>query len=488
MGTTSISEKHLDWNNNVYNWVLIRDSIEGESSIKIQNELYLPMPAAMLLDSAKAPSSTGTGGSSTGVEKRDIHNQLTGSLNPNYHTNAAYSAYKSRAKFPEYPSHIQRGLVGIAVSNAPSIELPSELEYLNERFTKSGSSLVEFYQYAIREVLTMGRLGLLADVDDSPSGGGKPVAVSYVAESIYNWNEKGSQTSTDFSRVVLENQEDDDEKERVMELTLSNGAYASQKFIDNIPVGEAVEVEYMGKLINAIPFVTLGSTDITPDVDVAPLAGVCRSAIQVYQMDADLRQAEYMSCNPTLFVTGITEEFKPDALGSTLAIILPPPDAKAFYPATDTSALAHVSGRIDKIELGAMEQGASLLGSGANASGEALRIRQSSNTATLVSIAKSVGKGIEKIIKYIGQFHGLDQKKIDEIKFVPNVEFITALLSPAQQKELVASWMSGAMSKKTLLYNFERAGLLQESETAEDELERIDTEGPKDGEINIDIE
>ena len=127
--------------------------------------------------------------------------------------------------------------------------------------------------------------------------------------------------------------------------------------------------------------------------------------------------------------------------------------------------------RISDLNDYALQQGASLLGGQRNVSesGEALRIRQASTSATLVSVTYVVGSGIEKVLKYIAKWMGLNA---DEVTFEPNTEFTTYAMTAQEQLALVNSWKEGALSDDTLLDNFRKAGMLQAGDTIEDEKKR----------------
>lgn len=477
--STEIRNRHPQWNNNIYQWVMVKDAMMGESAIKRQSELYLPMPAAMKLEQAKAPSSAKIT-HNTSFDPKDIHNHLTSTLNPNYHPNEPYMAYKMRAQFPEITSTIHRGLVGMAIKNDPDWELPSSMKYLEENFTKSGSGIIDFFNYIVNQVLESGRVGILVDIDEKD---GLPKVVTYAAENIADWTAKtASADETEMSSAILTEMDGEDEIE--LHLAVRDGMYSIDKHKDDKLLEEGEPITYLGKFLDKVPFVVAGSTDITPDVDIAPMASIARTAIQIYQMDADLRQGEYMSCNPSLVISGIGEEFTPKAIGSTVAIILPDSGAKAYYPSTDTSALNHVSNRIDNLYDKAIQQGVALLGGGKAESGDALRIRRESSTTTLTTAVKSAGKAIKAVLGYIAEFTG---NKPDSIDFTPNTEFGISTMDPAQQTALVNTWMAGAMSKPTMLDNFRKAGMLQKGETVEDEMDRIDDEKP-DFDDGVDVE
>jgi hypothetical protein len=346
------------------------------------------------------------------------------------------------------------------------------MEYLEEDFTKSGTSMLDFYFFLLKEILAVGRIGCLVDVDDKD---GELKVVTYSAESIVDW-EKASESFDEklLKRVILAEYPEDHELRRMMEV--QDGIYGQSVEIDNTETLQFEPVTYHGKPLKYVPMCIAGSTDIMPDVDYAPMYGIARTALQIYQLDADLRQGEYMSCNPTLFISGIGDEFAPQAIGSTFAVILPPSEAKAYYPATDTSALAHVANRVDTLFDKALMHGVGMLkNSGGVESGEALRIKQTANNATLSSAVAAAAKAMEFCLKSIAEWKGLNP---DQVEFEPNFEFTTAMMTPQEQTALVQSWMNGAISKSTMIENFRRSGMLQEGETVEDEMDRLEDDEP----------
>ncbi len=468
----NVKDRHEEWEGHLYQWVATRDALSGESAIKMQSEMYLPMPAAMKLTTSRSPSS-GAKTYSHFHKSHDVHDLLLNSYNPNYHPNEPYCAYKTRAHFPEITSAIMRGLVGIAMDTPPSWELPSKMEYLEESFSKSGTPLLDFFEYALKQTLSVGRLGLLVDFDDTD----KMLKVSsYAAESMIDW--KPLTNSYDEVRIasvsLLEYDEEDNEV--IFKPMLLDNKYVVEKYVKGT-LEEVIEPKFMGKRLDEVPFTVAGSTDINVAVDISPMFAVSRLALQIYQLDADLRQGEYMSCNPSLVISGISEEFAPRAIGSTQAIILPDSAAKAYYPSTDTSALNHVAQRIEALYGKAAEHGVSLIGSNKVESGDALRIRQHANNATLASCVISTCKAIERTLKNIAIFMG---ENPDSVVFEANTNFGAQRLTPQEQDSMVKSWMAGAISKSTMLYNFQMGGLLQEGETFEDEADRIDDEEPAD--------
>lgn len=497
---TGLDTRHPQWQKSIYTWTLIRDSLKGEDAMKMKNEQYLPMPAGML-DLPPAASYQYIRGSQTDSSTLDpyLSNSITSALNPNYHQNPAYAAYKSRAQFPDITAYILRGLLGMAGSEKPTIKLPSGMQYLLSNATHDGIGLHELYIRTLIEVLTVGRHGILIDVDET---NGRPVYVPYIAESITNWK-TGSLANGGHGITLLSLiEEPDDQYNDISELTLSDGiptkmfeqpdnyrfrilglfdgVYTSLTASPDDKVlnaDTALQPTVRGRKLKKIPFFMIGSIMNSVGVDPAPMAGVANTALQIYMKNADLSNAEYMSCNPTLIITGADKKEAPKAMGSTVSLMFENPDARADYTKTDTSALDHVLKHIDDLYEQAVQYGAQLLDSSKKAaeSAETLRLKQTSSGATLLSTVNSVTMAFQQILDTTADWMGFNKK---EIEFTPITEF-SGELTAKEKEVLLESWIKGAITKRTLLDNYRRAGVLGEGRTVDQELidlinERLD--------------
>lgn len=452
---------HSDYSAHAHKWELIRDSLAGEVAIKKKNEKYLPMPSAMLKAEALAPST---------------QSALSAS-HPDYHSNQPYSAYKSRARFPELTDATLRGIIGLILRN-PSAYHNLPADYLQKACTKDGKPLTELELQLDTEVMSMGRAGLLVDPDPADN---KPKIVTYATEDILNWRTKGTGEDIKVVSVLLRDTsnsvdfwETDDGAEKTLLLIINDdgyyeiGEYTNGKFIKStVPT-------VLGKPITFIPFILVGTMDLTADIDSAPLWPLANVAKAIYQVIADLRNAQFMSCNPMLTISGIDKENAPAAIGSSVALLLESHLAKAYYPKTDTTALEHVRMYIRDLQTEAIRMGANLLGNESTQaeSGEAIRLKQAMASATVASVVATCGKGLQRALNMIGIWLGRESNA--EIKV--NTEFSSFQLTANEQIALVQSWQAGLLSTDTALENFRKAGMLQEGEDSEAEIERLEAD------------
>ena len=258
---------------------------------------------------------------------------------------------------------------------------------------------------------------------------------------------------------------------------LINGIYVAERYDDDGELEEQIVPSYRGRVLTELPTIILGALNNTIQPDPPPLAPVASTAIQIYMKNADLSQAEFLTCNPTLVITGVTDDLQQISTGPTVSFVISNPSAKVYYTETDTSALEFVHKHIDSLYEKAVVYGAQLLDSSKKSAetAETARLRQTAASATLRSVVTTVGHGFQQALKLMAEWMGLPQSKIDEIRFSPLTEFGSAL-TPQEQEQLVKSWMAGAISHQTVLSNFRKAGILGEGKTEEDEIAQLKSE------------
>lgn len=467
--TTLNCSYHKDYRANLFIWSRTRDAVAGESRIKSKHTVYLPMPSAML-DNPPAVS----------VQQANLMTDMNSiAENPNKHINEAYSAYLSRAEFPEITQFILRGLLGLTNAETPTIVLPERLEYLKDSCTSTGLSLADFYMYAISEVLTTGRFPVILDI----SAEGKIIFAPIVAESLEDWKSSGGLSAEQSGIQAALIKDFDFEPSDIFGVNptvvrklaiVDDGFYTVAKYIENT-LADQTQPTYQNKKLTYVPMVCIGSITNTLSVDPSPLSPIAASAVQIYMKNADLSNAEFLTCNPTLVLSGVMDNSKPTAIGSSICWIFPDPEAKAEYTKTDTSALSHMLNHINNIYEQAIYQGAQLLDSSkkASESAETARLKQAASGATLLNVVNNVKEGFLKLLQMVCEWSNAD---FSEVQFMPLTEFMSPTMSAPEQNALVESWMSGAISHRTLLDNFRKAGLLITGETVESEMARAKKE------------
>jgi hypothetical protein len=434
----SVSTQHPDYIRMKDDWRLCRDAFKGETKVKSRGVTYLPKPSGFLAQ--------GDNGE------------------------AAYNAYKLRAQFPEIMAPTVRGLVGTIHGADWEIELPETMQYLFERATPDGQTLEVFARRITAQILMSGRFGVLADI---PIDGELPYLASYCAETIINWDEDSSLFVLDESDYFRDGfvwvYED---RWRVLEM--EDGVYVQKLYKSGGQPGEEIQPSARGgQTLDEIPFVVIGSTDLTPEPEEPPLIGVARAALAYYRLDADYRHQLFNSGQETLFVINADP---PEYVGAGVVHKLEGAegievDAKYVGPSGRTIE-AHKAARMD--ELGrAADAGARLFAEdgGANESGDARRLRYSSETANLKTIAQSSAAGLERALRYCARLIGANEA---EVMVRAPTKMLEPVMTGREALELVQAWQAGGFSFTTLHENLKRGQLIPMDREAEDELRLMD--------------
>lgn len=440
-------------------WRLLRDAVAGEGDIKAAGTRYLPMKSGQ---AAIPDAATQT---------------------------KAYEAYKLRAEFPEITAPTIRGAVGVMLSKMADIQLPPQMEGLRERATLDGLTLDALHRRMAMEVMTTGRYGLLPGLSQDQT----PHLSGYVAESIINWD--STEGVPDF--VVLN--ETGPVRDRVTgqwveveayrECFVTDGAYGVRVWSNNGAGWVATEPEFAQTprraALDTLPFVFVGTNDLTPPPDDVPLYGLAKLAVRVYRLDADFTFALHMTSEPTPWANGFDDAQQavddgkaPRTLGSSVLWLLPQ-GAQAGYlefsgPGLEKQAEA-IKDALDR----AAQFGAQIIQTGQSAeSGEALKLRAASQTATLTSIAQTTAAGLERALRNIAIWIGADP---EQVVVTPNLDFFDRSLTAQEITALVQAWQAGAYSWRTLFDKLKSGGVVPEDRDADDEeVDIADDEGDAD--------
>lgn len=482
--SSTVELRHPQYEDVEYQWRQLRDCIAGTSAIKRSGALYLPIPTAMLVADripAGTPDDSGIqfGGRNTKNTDEFLRNRA-----PWNHPIAAYSAYLQRARFPDITSNCQAGLVGIATKKDPEVELTPSLEHLQKDATVHGLSLNAMFKEAIGEVLSTGRCSYLTDVVESEN---ILKFVKYDAESQINWKTVAVDGEIQPFLIVFEEHATNGSEfsheavaiHRVLRIEQDESgafSYTSQLYNGGQAAGESVIVTLQGQSIDFIPNVCINADEIGYVVGESPLLGISDIAISVYQKDADMSNAEFLTCNPMLAVFGVDENDVPQTVGSAVAWAIGSPEGRMEYIEPAATSLNHMQNRIDKLFEEAISYGMALLGPTNKVEAEGtVRMRQEASGATLKTVVRTVGEGIERALKQAAEWAGDNP---DDIKFEPNLSFSDVFISAPEQAALLQSWLNRGISHETFLWNMKKGSIIPEDISVEDEQARIFTSAP----------
>ena len=300
-------------------YILIRDCISGEPTIKGAQTVYLPMPNA----------------EDTSKENK-----------------ARYDSYLKRAVFYNVTRRTLNGLVGQVFMRDPVVKVPSLLNPVIENASGTGVSLTQQSKKTLSLTLAYSRAGLLVDYPEVPEGGAsvadleagrvRPTITTYAPQEIINWRltERGAEEI--LSLVVLAEAycfaDDGFEMKnaaqfRVLKLD-ENGEYVMELWQEPQPTSWDGSKTPKGNFqlskvlrprgadglpLREIPFMFVGSENNDSSPDNPNLYDLASLNIAHYRNSADYEEACYVVGQPTPVLTGLTEEWVKDVLKGTVA-------------------------------------------------------------------------------------------------------------------------------------------------------------------------
>jgi len=367
-----ITDKHTEYEDYQAQWRRVRDCIAGEDAVKGSTTMHLPKPENMLPDQ--------------------------------------YEAYITRAMFYGATGRTLAGLSGAVFRKRPFVQVPDRLREALYNITLTGVPFDTFSQRAVEETLAMGRYGVL--VDRPPEEEGRAYLRGYPAESITNWRTVATNGSEKLEQIILSEKAfrvNDDgfgtesyERYRVLELD-EEGYYRVRVFVEgrDIDTYNLVE-EYTptkrGERLDYIPFQFFGPTDLSPSVEKSPLIDLANVNISHYRTSADLEQGNYLTSQPTPYITGMRADQMGDFPIGSGAMWLLPEGAQAGMLEYKGAGLSYLENSLSRKQGMMAQLGARLLEDQKRAveAADTVRLRSSGESSVLANLANSCSMGLER--------------------------------------------------------------------------------------------
>lgn len=464
-------------------WQLIRDCLSGQQAIKDKGTEYLPMPNA-----------------------HDTSNE----------NKERYKAYKLRANFLNAVDNTVQGLLGQVFTSDPVVELPEQMDMLQEDCDGSGVTLTQRAKRVLADTLALGRSALLVDFPKAPleasedpdeparerdfsraemqDGTARANILQFDPENVINWRTKIVGGKTVLCLVVIamkyisyddgfEIKEDNewrvlrltDANEYVVEvwrLTSSTATPSSQS--PGAQQGAAQFVLYdtymprdaTGKPLETIPFTFVGSLNNNDSPDKPPMYDISVVNIAHYRNSADYEDAVYMVGQGTPVATGLTSSWikevwkdEPLQLGSRGIVPLPVNGDFKIVQMTENSMVIEAMNQ--------KERQMAMLGAQLVESKEVQRtlgeaqMEKAMTDSVLVQCAKNTAAAIQKCLRWAAAFYGDDP---DTITYDLSTDFAILRMTPEERKALIADYQGGLISWEEARYALRQSGVAYEDD------------------------
>lgn len=418
-----------------------------------------------------------------------------------------YQAYLLRARFPEFVTDAVLNHGGTLHRKPAVINLPEGMEFLRTRATSKGEGLDQLLRRINELQLRDGRLGLLVDLPAGETRGTQPYIAVYEALAIRNWDDgEHALGAKNLNLVVL------DESRDIMDHAAMSWSWKSQYRILSLGAldtdeseesgavykqwmtemvggldgeetkGDVVTPMYNGKTMERIPFVFCNAMDLVTEPDRPPLLTLANASIGIYQGEADYRQSLFMQSQDTLIVKGgltngnQVNDKAPVRVGAGARIDVQP-EGDAKYIGTNSQGIPEQRKALEADRTDAAARSGQLTSSesASQESGDALRIRTATKTASLVGIAHTGAAALEEALRMIAEWMGFNP---EDVKVTPNVDFSKSVMLGQDFVQIMTAKNLGApLSHQSVHTWLEDNGMTNMS--FEDEMEIIAAEQKK---------
>jgi len=442
---TSTTLTDTSYGTRLSQWIKIREAIEGEDAVKQQGELYLPKPSGL--------------------------------------TPKQYEAYKTRAYFFPATERTLRGMVGLAMRNDPIINVPDKLEPMIAATTSDATPINVMIDEIIREVLSLGRYGMLLDFPEFATVADVPYITTYMAEDIVNWEQEIVAGRKALTMVFLKDEVEvdettGDETTCYIECALVDGVYTVSRWKDAkegmIKIDEVVP-RVKGKSLGYIPFVFVNPYDNRPTVEKPPFLDLVNVNMAHYRNSADYEHALFYTAQPTPWYSGtVTDEMRPRTIGPSTIWALGP-DGKAGMLEFSGAGISAQRQAMEDKEGNMAALGARMIAEfmNRNESTDTARMRGRSETSLMLSVVNMAEHALNRLFYWAADWTGADPSKVD-IKL--NKDFYDSRMAAGDLSELVKAWQAGAISRTTLHENLQRGEIVDGKRTIEEEVDEIMTD------------
>lgn len=444
-------------------YTLIKDCIEGEVQVKKRGKTYLPQPD---------PTNTSQ------------QNKLR------------YDAYKLRAAFYNVTRRTLSGLVGQVFMRDPIMEIPAVLNPLIEDATGTGVNLIQQAKKSLSMTLAYARSGIFIDypesegatVEDIASGAIRPTISSYLPQHIVNWRVVERGAIEMLSLVVLAETfliaDDGFETKHGLQfrvLKLVGEVYVQEIWREAIPTEWKEDIrrnvlyelyktvtptDYHGNTINYIPFKFIGSEDNNTEIDDPAMYDMAAMNIAHYRNSADYEEACYIMGQPTLVITGLTDEWALKVLpasgvtfGSRGGLPLPQGGDAKLLQAGENSMIKEA---MDTKELQMIALGAKLVEQKqVQRTAFETKVEATSEGSILSSTAKNVSAAYKWALEVASIFVADSEVTC---KFELNTDFDIARMTPEEVKSVIATWQAGGITFEEMRTSLRKAGTATEDD------------------------
>jgi hypothetical protein len=394
--------------------------------------------------------------------------------------------YKKRAIFYAIASQTAQGMVGTIFRKWPQTNLPAELEYLKTNADGAGISIYQSSQGACDDVLRKGRAGIF--VTFPPTDGevkrqdildGRYVATihRFEPEEVINWRIEQDGSRIRLAMVVTKEQEEviaadgyateflDMYRELYLDYVRDaegNAVTAYKVFHERIwrqGVDRALTMgkvhiprDASGQYWREIPFTFLGSENNDTNPDMPPMLALVELNIGHYRNSADYEDSVWFSGQAQPWMSGLSQDIidlmKANNMyvGSRNLVGVPSGERFEFAQAQPNTMVREAMQ--DKINA-MIQLGARLMQTGsATKTATQAEADKETQTSVLALVASNVSEAYTQALQWVCRYMGVNP---DGVAYTLSQDFVSPTASPQMLQQMVAGFMTGAITPAAML-------------------------------------
>ena len=443
-------------------------------------------------------------------------------IRPPAQTDPEYAFYVWNGRFFNAFSHTIEVLMGFFFYRDPKVDAPVEMQPILDNIDRRGSTFLDFAKKVAREILHVGRCGVLVDYPRMPSDrvlsaadvkklGMRPFLRFYKAEDIYNWEFTIINNVRTLSRVVLRETVgnyawDQTALMRVIELEPQNidefGVPADWVYRSTLyQLSKTKETMFMkkqdknveftsanmldtatpskadGSFFNTLPFLFGGLTGDQTETQRPPLLDIANLNIDHYRKCADISSALFHCAHPTAIFCGFTfENGQAVRLGAHQGITTKDPAAHASYLELNGQSITEIRKECEAIMMELASAGAKVMVSanaGSNQTAETSRIQASGETSVMNTLSSTLSQFFTQLLTMQAQW--LDTTS-NGIAVNMNREFLPYKMDSQDVIALVNAVENNVMPLPDVLEALKNGGVVSATRTLADYLKDLEVQ------------
>lgn len=449
-------------------YIIIRDVISGETTIKDGGPKYLPPPNGVVLNDKSKPE--------------DMQR---------------YKNYKERAVFYGVTRRTISGLIGQVFKKPVELKYPDGMTKIIENASGAGVSLEQLCKKAENYGLAYGRGGVFVDYPETngeatlaelAAGNVRPTITVYSPMEIYNWRVIDRGAEEILSLVVLAESyiyEDDGFEMktggRFRVLMLDQlGDFVMQVWEQNNPstwdgikllkgnfnLSKTIKPTGPdGSFIKEIPFRFFGSENNDSSPDHPPMYDLASLNLAHYRNSADFEEAVNVVGQPTLFLKGFTKDWINNELNGEISMgsaggFGGPKESDAKLLQVAPNLLVQAAMEMKERQMVAL--GAKLVEqSSVQRTAFEAGLEASSENSTLGSITNNVSAVFTWALEFCAFYMNLESS---EIMVKLNTDFDLATMTSEDRAEAINEWQKGAITWGEMRAVLKRGGVATEDD------------------------